>query len=248
MSDQSKIQAMERAGSISKLICKMVQNTLKPGMTTKAINDQIERMMRNTCKPTFLNYGQDNNLFPAVSCISINEEICHGLPSDDRVIAEGDLVSIDLGVGIDDYTVDVCQTFEIGEVSKEADHLNYWTKTILQRAIRRIQDGICWQNIARVIENAAKSQNLRVIKTMTGHGVGKSLHETPALRNFVCADNEKIILKAGQTIAVEPMLTTGCGNCELAEDNWTMITADQELSSHWEHTILVTKTGCRVLT
>lgn len=244
-----KLLTMQQAAAIGKGIFKRVKFILEPGITTARINDEIRSHIEGAAKyaearPVFKGYGTP--AFPAESCISVNEEVCHGIPGD-RVIGGGDLVSIDLGIEVDGYVVDACRTFEIGAVSEEADHLNYWTRTILQRALRHIRAGVCWQDVARIIENSARKKDLSIIKEMTGHGVGEKLHEPPKLRNYTCAENKAIILTEGQTICVEPMLTLGSGGCEIADDNWTVLTVDRKLASHWEHCIVVTETGCEIL-
>lgn len=242
-----KIASMKKAGEIGKHIFRRLQFILEPGITTKAINAEICKYMKSVCNAAFLGYKTENSSpFPYESCISINEEVCHGTPSD-RVVGGGDLVSVDLGIEVDGYITDACRTFEVGEISEEADLLNYWTKTALRRAIRTIKAGICWQDVARIIENTAIKHKLNVVKSMNGHGVGAKLHEEPILRNYVCAANELIVLKEGQTIAVEPMFSVGSGDIEVAKNGWTILTKDRSLSSHWEHTLLVTSDGCEAL-
>lgn len=241
----NKIEAMSKAGSIGDTIFRRFQFILEPGLPTKELDKLAAKVMKfNDCIASFKGYGPDP--FPASICVSINEEICHGIPSE-REIGGGDLVSIDMGIQYEGFIIDACRTFAIGEISDEADHLNYWTKTALKRALRHIKAGVCWQNIAAIMQNTAKKKDLHVVKEMTGHGVGAKLHEEPTLRNYMCAANEKIILKEGQTIAVEPMFAVGSGECEIADDKWTVLTKDRSLSCHWEHTVMVTKTGCEIL-
>lgn len=236
---------MKAAGKLGKSIFKRIGLILEPGITTLELNNVAKKSLEyHEATATFKGYGSPP--FPAEICVSLNEEVCHGMPSD-RLICGGDLVSVDIGIQIDDYTVDACQTFEIGEISKEADHLNYWTKTALQRALRHIKAGICWSKIAQIIQYTAINKKLGIVRCMTGHGIGKELHEIPILRNYVCSENEKIILQEGQTICVEPMFCIGTGDCDVMENKWTVITRDRTLSSHWEHCIVVTKTGCEIL-
>ena len=238
-----KLAAMQKAADIGNSLFRRFKYMLEPGLSTEKLDAFAATCIKaNKAEPTFKGYGPSGCPFPATICVSVNEEICHGIPSD-RTIEGGDLVSIDLGIRYDGFTIDTCRTFEIGEISEEADHLNYWTKTALQRALRNIKAGKCWQDIARIIENTAKAKNLNVIKEMTGHGVGKNLHEEPVLRNFACAANELIILEEGATLAIEPMFSVGSGECEIADNKWTVITKDRALSSHWEHTIVVTESG-----
>lgn len=243
--NSNKIEIMRTTGLLGKSIFKRIGFILEPGVTTQQLNNAARKSLEfKGAGAAFKGYGEPP--FPAETCISLNDEICHGIPGK-RQIGGGDLVSVDIGIRIGNYIVDACKTFEVGEVSDKADHLNYWTKTALRRAIRHIKAGTCWNNIARIIENTAKNKGLSVVKNMSGHGVGESLHEDPVLRNYACPENENITLKEGQTICVEPMFCTGTGDCEVAENGWTVITVDRTLSSHWEHCIVVTKTGCEIL-
>jgi len=245
---QPKIDAMEKAGSIGETIFRHLVMLIEPGATTeklcKAAASTIEF---NGAIPEFLGYGPGPNPFPAEICVSLNEEVCHGIPGD-RVIGGGDLVSIDMGIRVDGYVVDACRTFQVGEVSEEADHLNYWTKTALKRAIRHVKAGKNWNDIAKIIENTAKNKNLGIVRAMSGHGIGEKLHESPTLPNYVSEmpGRADIILEEGQTICIEPMFSLEGDGCEIAEDGWTVLTKSRSLSSHWEHCIMVTKTGCEI--
>lgn len=236
---------MEQAGQLGKTIFKRIGYILEPGITTQELNNAARGTLTyNKAIAAFKGYS--NPPFPAETCISLNEEICYGIPNK-RLIGGGDLVSVNIGIQVGEFMVDACQTFEVGEISEEADHLNYWTRTALRRALRHVKAGICWNNIARIIENTAIHKGLGIVKCMTGHGVGRSLHEDPILRNYACPDNEEIFLEEDQTICIEPAFCIGTGEHEIAENKWTMITKDRTLSSHWKHCIRVTKTGCEIL-
>jgi methionyl aminopeptidase len=240
----NKLVTMRNAGILGNTIFKRVAFDLKPIATTMSINKLVKKILEvNNAQAEFKNYGDPP--FPAETCISINEEVCHGVPCN-RKITNGDIVSVDMGIRVQDYVVDACQTFEIGEVSEEVSHLNYWTKIALKRAVRNVKAGVCWNEIASIIENTAKNKNLSVIRGVTGHGIGKELHEFPSLRNYVCEENEDIFLEEDQTICIEPMFSLGNGESETLEDEWTIVTIDRTLSSHWEHCLRVTKTGCEI--
>lgn len=239
----TKIELMKTAGRLGRSIFRRVGYILEAGITTQKLNDAAKSSLEfHEAVAAFKGYCD----FPAETCISLNEEICHGMPGK-RIIGGGDLVSINIGIQVGDYIVDACQTYEVGEISEEADHLNYWTRVALKRALRHIKAGVCWNNIARIIENTATNKGLGVIKEMTGHGIGEKLHEDPVLRNYTYSDNKHIVLKEGQTICVEPMFSLGTGECEIAHDGWTVVTKDRTLASHWEHCIVITKTGCEIL-
>jgi len=241
----NKLKTMKMLGLIGDSIFKRISFILEPGITTQKLNDAACSTLKyQDCVPVFKGFGDPP--FPAETCISLNEEICHGIPSE-RPIRSGDLVSVDLGIQGGGFIVDACRTFEMGEMSKDADFLNYWTKTALKRALRHIKAGVCWNDIARIIENTAHKKGLGIVKDMCGHGVGSSLHEDPLLRNYICPENKDIFLQEGQTICVEPMFSLGTGECEIAENKWTVITKDRTLSSHWEHCVVITKNGCEIL-
>lgn len=247
--NMDKIKIMKTAGLLGKSIFKRIGFILEPGVTTQELNDAARSSLEyNEAIAAFKGYENPSIdfPFPSETSISLNSEVCHGIPSS-RKISGGDLVSVDIGIRIGEYVVDACQTFEVGEVSEEADHLNYWTKTALKRALRHIKAGVKWNDIARIIQNTANNKKLGVVRSMAGHGIGKSLHEAPFLRNYMCPENKGIFLEEGQTICVEPMLCTGTGDCAISENGWTVITTDRTLSSHWEHCIVVTKTGCEIL-
>lgn len=245
---------MEFAGNVARSIFTHIQYTLEPQITTKELSDQVAKRLENSyVKSECLNYppGSDNP-FPAPCCISINEEVCHGIPGT-RKICGGDLVSVDLALRYpidtccDSHVIDCCQTFGVGELPQESTDLNYWTRTALRRALRHIKAGIEWTKIAHIIEQTAINHGYAVVKDVHSHGVGKELHETPMLHNYQHDDNEGIILEEGQTISIEPMFTLGNGEAEILEDGWTIVTKDRTLSAHWENTIIVTKNGCQIL-
>ncbi len=244
----NKIDNMRIAGSIGHSVFKRVAELIKPGISTAKIDEEIEQIIINShAFPECKGYHgvPPQPPFPCASCISINEEVCHGIPGK-RELKPGDLVSVDIVIRHEDHLVDACRTYEVGVVSKKADQLNYWTKTALARAVRSIKAGVCWNDIAKIIEITASSKGLSVIRAITGHGIGNKMHEEPLLCNYVRPENEAIILEENQTICVEPMFSIGKPDVELHEDKWTLLTKDRSPTSHWEHCLLVTKEGCEV--
>lgn len=241
-----KFDTMRKASRLGEMVFARIGFLIKkPNMTPLQLNEEAVKTLNfHQATAEFKNYGDPP--FPAEVCISINEEVCHGIP-DDRKLKKGDLVSVDMGIRVNEYVVDACRTFEIGTISPEADHVNYWTKTALKRAIRHVKADIYWNDIAKIIENTAKHNNLSVVKAITGHGIGEKLHESPSLRNYVCEESKDITLQEGQTICIEPMFALGSGDCEIAENKWTVVTKDKSLSSHWEHCVIITKSGCEIL-
>jgi methionyl aminopeptidase len=196
-------------------------------------------------KPAFQGYGSRWNPFPAALCISINNEVIHGLPSR-RKIAEGDLVSLDCGIDLEGYISDQAVTVEAGTVSEAAHTLNVVTRECLYRGISAARAGDRLLQISRAVYNHARSHNYGVVHQFCGHGVGFDLHEDPQVPNNPHGPNPR--MTGGLVIAIEPMITQGTGDVEILDDGWTVVTADGKLSAHWEHTIAIFADHTEILT
>lgn len=243
-----KIKAMRQGGFIGKFIFGSIEPLLVSGTTTATINNYIHNLIdRHYARPAFLHYPNplEGPAFPAASCISFNEEVLHGIPSE-REIKDGDLVSVDIGIEYDGYVIDSCRTYKIGEPTEEALDLNYWTRRALQAAINALKPGEHWHNIAKIIQGYAESKGYGVLKNYSGHGIGKTLHEKHLYYNYPHPDYNPL-LEAGDTFCIEPMFTLGDPEVEIAGDHWTVITKDRKLSSHHEATILIIEGGCEIL-
>jgi methionyl aminopeptidase len=196
-------------------------------------------------KPAFLGYGTRKNPFPASICISINNEVIHGIPSK-RKILEGDLVSLDCGINLDGFISDQAITLEAGKLSLEALRLNQVTRECLYAGIKAARAGDRLLMIARAVNGHALNSNYGVVHQYCGHGVGFDVHEDPVVVNVPKGANPR--LAAGMVIAIEPMINIGTGDVEVLEDKWTVVTADGKLSSHWEHTIALYPDHTEILT
>ena len=239
---EREIELMKHAGYINYLTHKEVAKNLKAGISTKALNDIAYKFITdNECTPSFLNYEG----YPASICISINDEVVHGIPSK-RKIKDGDVVSIDIGVEYKGYHSDSANTYVVGEARKEIIDLVNNTKNALYEGLSVIKDGVKISDIGKKIENYAKINNLGVVRELVGHGVGASIHEEPDVPNFYT--NTNTLLKNGMVIAVEPMLNLGARHVYMENDGWTIKTQDGMPSAHFEHTVLVTKNGYVILT
>lgn len=237
-----EIELMKHAGYINYLTHKEVYKNLKPGISTKTLNDiAYNFIISNDCKPSFLNYEG----YPASICISINDEVVHGIPSR-RKIKDGDVVSVDIGVEYKGYHSDSANTYIVGNSNKEIEDLVKYTKESLYEGLSVIKDGVKISDIGSKIEEFAKIHNLGVVRELVGHGVGTDVHEEPDVPNYYTKCNTR--LKAGMVIAVEPMLTLGSRHIYMEEDDWTIKTEDGLPSAHFEHTVLVTKDGFVILT
>lgn len=237
-----EIELMKHAGHINYLAHKEVAKHLKVGVSTSKLNKIADKFIRdNDCIPSFLNYEG----YPASICISINDEVVHGIPSS-RVIKDGDVVSIDIGVCYKGYHSDSANTYIVGKQTKEVEDLVNNTKNALYEGLSAIKKGVLLSDIGMRIEDYAKRNNLGVIEELVGHGVGTSIHEEPDVPNYYVKTN--IRLKKGMVLAIEPMLTLGKRYIYMEDDDWTIKTEDGLPSAHFEHTIVVTDNGYEILT
>ena len=237
-----EIELMKHAGHINYLAHKEVAKHLKVGVSTSKLNKIADKFIRdNDCIPSFLNYEG----YPASICISINDEVVHGIPSS-RVIKDGDVVSIDIGVCYKGYHSDSANTYIVGKQTKEVEDLVNNTKNALYEGLSAIKKGVLLSDIGMKIEDYAKRNNLGVIEELVGHGVGTSIHEEPDVPNYYVKTN--IRLKKGMVLAIEPMLTLGKRYIYMEDDDWTIKTEDGLPSAHFEHTIVVTDNGYEILT
>ena len=240
---QEEIEKMKKAGHLNHLTHKYLESLIRPGITTKYLNDEADKFIRkNGGIPGFLNYDG----YPGSICTSVNDEIVHGIPGD-RVLQEGDIISLDIGVVIDGYHSDSAWTYPVGKVSREKERLMHHTEKCLWIGLKEIHSGAHLNNIGARISEYAHKQNLGVVKELVGHGVGTNLHEDPDVPNYG-KYNTGLILKTGMVLAVEPMITAGSRHIALLDDDWTIVTEDGRPSAHFEHTIVVTDDGYELLT
>ena len=233
---EREIELMREAGRILGKIHEELGKTLAPGMSTKEIDRMCEDMIRSHgCVPSFLNYQG----FPASVCISINDEVVHGIPDKHRYLEEGDIVSLDTGVIWKGYQSDAARTHMIGEVSGEARKLVEVTRQSFFEGIKYAKAGNHLNDISKAIQEYAESFGFGVVRDLVGHGIGTEMHEAPEIPNF--AQRRKgIRLVAGMTLAIEPMITAGRYDVVWEDDGWTVVTEDGSLASHYENTILIT--------
>lgn len=233
---EREIELMREAGRILAITHGEMKKALKPGMSTKDIDRLGEEIIRSYgCIPNFKNYHG----YPASVCVSINDEVVHGIPSEKRIIKEGDIVSLDCGCIYKGYHSDAARTHAVGEVSKEAKQLIEVTRQSFFEGMKYAKEGYHLVDIARAIQTYAESFGYSVVRDLVGHGIGTSLHEDPQIPNFVTR-RRGIRLQAGMTLAVEPMINAGTYDVSWLDDEWTVVTADGSLSAHYENTVLIT--------
>lgn len=241
---KDELATMRQAGAVVADILVLLSATIKPGMTTGEI-DKIarEELKKRGAKPAFLNYHG----FPGVICLSINHEVVHGIPSDKRKLSEGDIIGVDFGCVIDRFYGDSAVTIGVGKISAEAEKLIRITRESLMKGISAVKAGARVGDIGAAVAAHAEAEGYGVVREFVGHGIGRALHEEPPIPNYGKPGTGPR-LKAGMTIAIEPMINLGSAEVETLGDGWTAVTKDRKLSAHFEHTVAVTETGFDILT
>ena len=239
-----EIELMREAGRISAMALRLVGEHVKPGVSTYEL-DKIayDYIISQNAKPGFLNY----NGFPASACISINNQVIHGIPDKKTILKDGDIVSVDLGAVYEGYNGDNAATFACGNVSPEAKRLMDVTRESLYEGIKQARSGGRIGDISSAIQEYVESRGYSVVREFVGHGVGASLHESPEVPNFGKA-GRGVRLLPGMTLAIEPMINIGKPGVKTLSDGWTVVTQDGSLSAHFEHSVAITKDGPIILT
>ncbi|MBM5824679.1 MAG: type I methionyl aminopeptidase [Cyanobacteria bacterium M_surface_10_m2_119] len=241
-----EIEVMRRSSRIVATVLREIQAMVAPGLTTGDLDAHAEKRIREMgATPSFKGYHG----FPASICASINNEVVHGIPSNKRVIQAGDLVKIDTGAYFDGYHGDSCITVCVGEETpEEARQLARVAQESLMQGLAQIKAGNTLFDIAAAVQDHVEAHGYAVVEDYTGHGVGRNLHEEPSVFNYRTRELPNMKLRAGMTLAVEPILNAGSKACRTLKDRWTVVTVDGSLSAQWEHTIVVTSDGCEILT
>ena len=238
-----EIDLMRKAGEIVALAHQAMAEVIRPGITTGELDRIVEKVIRDhQATPSFKGY----NGFPAAICASVNEVLVHGFPSK-YALKEGDIISVDIGACYKGYHGDSAWTYAVGEVSEEAKHLMEVTKQSLYEGLKMVKAGVHLSDISNTIGEYVYSYGYSVPYEYTGHGIGANLHEDPAIPNYG-PKGKGPILKAGMTLAIEPMVHRGKPFTKVLDDDWTVVTKDGSLAAHYEHTVLVTEEGYEILT
>jgi len=241
--NQREIELMRKAGKIVAMVHQKMKESITVGISTRQLNEIAESVIINAgAVPSFKNY----NGFPASICVSVNEVVVHGFPSD-YVLKDGDIVSIDVGACYKGYHGDSAMTYPVGNISQEARNLLRIAKQSLYEGLKYAKQGGRLTNISHAIGEFLVDNGYSTPIEFTGHGVGSKLHEDPMIPNYGLADRGPI-LRAGMTLAIEPMVHIGKRHIEVLEDGWTAITKDRSLAAHYEHTIVIVDGGYEILT
>ncbi|MBE5946351.1 MAG: type I methionyl aminopeptidase [Lachnospiraceae bacterium] len=234
---QREIELMREAGRILALTHEELRKAVKPGISTYEIDKIGEEVIRSYgCIPSFLNY----NGYPASVCVSVNEEVVHGIPSKKRILQDGDIVSLDCGVIYKGYHSDSARTYGVGEISEKASDLIKVTKESFFEALKVCKAGNHINDISKAVFDYITARGYSAVRDLVGHGVGANLHEAPEVPNFTRLKKGPK-LKPGMTLAIEPMINIGTYEVLWLDDDWTVVTADGELSAHYENTVLITE-------
>lgn len=240
---RDEIKRMRHAGHIVALVHKKMKEVIEPGISTLELDNIAMKVIKeNRAIPTFLGYHG----FPGAICASINEEVVHGIPSEKRIVKEGDIISIDVGATYGGMVGDGAWTYPVGNVSEEVQRLLKATEEALFAGISQMRDGNILDDVSGAIEAVANREKLGIVRQYGGHGVGHNMHEDPFLFNYRVGDHT--LIKHGYAIAIEPMLNLGGDAVEVADDEWTVSTVDKKPSAHFEHTVLVTEDEPLIIT
>jgi len=243
-SDQ-EIEIMRQASRIVATVLKEISEIVEPGMTTGDLDAYAEKRIREMgAKPSFKGYYG----FPASICACLNDEVVHGIPSNKKLIRSGDVLKVDTGAYFENFHGDSCITIPVGKVPPEAAHLIQVAEETLYQGIAQVKAGHHLLDIAGAIQDHAESHNFKIVEEYTGHGVGRNLHEEPSVFNFRTHQLPNVKLRAGMTLAIEPIVNAGSKHTRTLPDRWTVVTVDRSLSAQFEHTVLVTETGYEILT
>jgi methionyl aminopeptidase len=245
---ESEIKLMREANRIIAVILDEIADKIKPGVSTYELDEWAEeRILSLNAKPGFKGYGSKTNRFPATLCTSINYQVVHGVPSRDVILEEGDIIGIDVGSIYKGYYGDGAKTYAVGRIKESRQALMDVCEASLYEGIKVAKVGNRVSDISKAVDRAVRKHGYEIVRDLSGHGIGRNLHEDPQVINY---DNGKKgpKLKKNMTIAIEPMITDGGYEIETLDDGWTIITSDRSDSAHFEHTIVITDNGPEILT
>jgi methionyl aminopeptidase len=248
-----QIEKMYRAGQIVREVLDRLGEMIAPDMTTKDLDDEAERLCLShgaTCLFKGVPGRGGAGPYPGNICASLNDEVVHGIPSENRPVRSGDILSVDFGVLLDGWCGDAARTYCVGDVAPRTVELVEATRDALELAISMMAPGVGWSKVAGAMSDYLNGKGFSVVEEFVGHGIGKNMHEDPKVPNYVSPELRvrDIRLRPGLVLAVEPMVNLGEKGVRMARDGWTVLTLDGKPSAHWEHTVAITDDGVRVLT
>ena len=248
-----EIGLMRRAGAVVADVLSQLQEFAEPGVTTAQLDSMALQMTADAgAEALFKGVRNPHALipFPGAICTSINEQVVHGIPSEDTKLKSGDILSIDFGVRVDGYCADAAVTIAIGDISEIKRRLVEVTKHVLGIAVAKAGPDVKWSQIVAQMQEYTESAGFSIVRDFVGHGIGRKMHEEPRVPNFVSDEllADDIVLTEGMVLAVEPMINAGGSAVRTMKNGWTVLTRDKQCSAHFEHTIAIVQNGCEVLT
>ena len=241
---EHELQLMREAGRVCSEIFSLLEDLIRPGISTKDIDDLVERV----CRERGMKAAEKGYCgYPASICTSVNEEVVHGIPSRKRILQEGDIVSCDLVIDNKGYMADACRTYAVGKIDEEAQHLIDTARDAFFEGVRYARVGYRLRDISRAVQNKVEGEGFGVIRDFVGHGIGSEMHEDPQVPNYVCKGPNPRMQK-GMTICIEPMITEGDWEVEVLSDDWTAVTTDGGWAAHYENTVVITDDEPEIIT
>ena len=241
---EREIEIMRQSGQVTAMILRELSHVIKPGVSTQDISDFVEESIRkNKMTPTYKGYRD----YPAAACVSVNDEVIHGIPNPKRRLREGDIVGVDIGCTHRGYISDAARTYGVGKISEEAERLIRAAEESFFKGLRFCRTGFRLSDISFAIQTKVEEEGFSVVRDFVGHGVGRALHEEPQIPNFGKPGRGPRMAK-GMVLAIEPMINQGSCEVEVREDNWTAVTKDGMLSAHYENTVVITEGEPELLT
>lgn len=244
LKNENEIEIMREANRVGASVLDAICAAVRPGVPTMLFEEIAQDMCRQfNVAPAFLGYYG----YPYALCCSVNEEVVHGFPSSKRILAEGDIVSFDMGVVYEGFYSDSARTVGVGQISEEASRLMRVTEECLMLGIAEARVGNTLNDVSAAVQTHAEKHGYGIIQRFVGHGIGRNMHEKPEIPNFVPRFSAPLPLKAGMILAIEPMLALGTHEVDILSDNWTAVTRDRKLAAHFEHSVAVTSSGPDIL-
>lgn len=250
LKNTKQLDALRESGKRLSQVMRLLSESVQPGISTGELDILAEKeILRLGGKPIFKGYGAEYGTpFPASVCISLNDEVVHGIPRLDRYIKEGDLVKLDMGLRFDGMVSDMARTFAVGSVSQEAKKVLEVTRESLEQGIKVLKSGAHLSDYAQAVQGYVERNGCSVVRDLVGHGVGCELHEEPQIPNYFNRRMRDFVFKAGMAVALEPMINIGSFEVKLGKDGWTFVTRDGSLSAHFEDTVIITDSGYEIVT
>lgn len=246
---EQELDIMRISGKKLADIMRQIEKEVRPGIDTMQLDKLAQELvLREGGTPAFKGYGDPHNAFPATICASINDEVVHGIPHEEVVLNDGDILKVDIGMEYEGLFMDMARTFAVGKIDDRAKKIKEVTEKSFWKGIKGLKDGVMMGDYSKAVQQHVESNGFSVVRNLVGHGIGAHLHEDPQIPNYFEHGMRDVELKAGMTLALEPMVNEGTYKTMLGNDGWVFKTADGKLSAHYENTIAITKNGVEVLT